>query len=197
MHEVIKPLMGQIVQWIIDGQVAANKIVHVGIPQARAIVRNKAGKKTEFGLAYLISRLGGGYLFGERIAANADESADAAQGPSGVSRDLWSGRDAGVGGLRPGWRLHGDPPAARARGVKEVGMQPKGKRPWSVAEAVREQIRSERGQTEGIIGTLKSDTIQVQQAQGTSLADAGDGGAEVYPLVQSEQVYAGLVRVNR
>ena len=31
---------------------------------ARAIVRNKAGKKTEFGLAYLISRLGGGYVFG-------------------------------------------------------------------------------------------------------------------------------------
>lgn len=56
MHEVIKSLMGQIVQWISTGKVAANKIVHVGIPQARAIVRNKAGKKTEFGLAYLIGR---------------------------------------------------------------------------------------------------------------------------------------------
>jgi hypothetical protein len=73
MHEVIKPLMGQIVHWLTTGKVAANKIVHVGIPQARAIVRNKVGKKTEFGLAYLISRLGGGYVFGERIAANADE----------------------------------------------------------------------------------------------------------------------------
>jgi hypothetical protein len=73
MHEVIKPLMGQIVHWISTGKVAANKIVHVGIPQARAIVRNKAGKKTEFGLAYLISRLGGGYLFGTLIAANVDE----------------------------------------------------------------------------------------------------------------------------
>jgi hypothetical protein len=73
MHDVIKVLMGQIVHWMSSGKVAANKIVHVGIPQARAIVRNKAGKKTEFGLAYLISRLGGGYVFGERIAANADE----------------------------------------------------------------------------------------------------------------------------
>src|SRR5918993_5350896 len=73
MHEVIKPLMGQIVHGLTTGKVAANKIVHVGIPQARAIVRNKSGKKTEFGLAYLISRLGGGYLFGERITANADE----------------------------------------------------------------------------------------------------------------------------
>ena len=73
MHDVIQVLMGQIVHWVSTGKVAAHKIVHVGIPQARAIVRNKAGKKTEFGLAYLISRLGGGYVFGERIEANADE----------------------------------------------------------------------------------------------------------------------------
>jgi hypothetical protein len=73
MPEVIKPLMGQIVPWLSTGKVAANKIVHVGLPQARAIVRNQSGKKTEFGLAYLSSRLGGGYLFGERIEANADE----------------------------------------------------------------------------------------------------------------------------
>jgi hypothetical protein len=37
-------LMGQIVHWVSTGKVAANKIVHVGIPQARAIVRHKAGK---------------------------------------------------------------------------------------------------------------------------------------------------------
>jgi hypothetical protein len=39
-----------------------------------------------------------------------------------------------------------------------VGVQPKGQRPWRVAEAVREVVRSERGKTEGIIGTLKSNT---------------------------------------
>jgi hypothetical protein len=33
MHGVIKVLMGQIVHWVTTGQVAANKIVHVGIPQ--------------------------------------------------------------------------------------------------------------------------------------------------------------------
>jgi hypothetical protein len=64
MHEIIQVLMGQIVPWVSTGKVAADKIVHVGIPQARAIVRNKAGKKTEFGLAYLISRLGGGMCWG-------------------------------------------------------------------------------------------------------------------------------------
>jgi hypothetical protein len=156
MHEVIKPLMGQIVQWISTGKVAANKIVHVGIPQARAIVRNKAGKQTEFGLAYLISRLGGGYLLGERIVANADERQMPLKALAGY-RAIF-GQEA-----TPELVVYdrgGDSTPTRQRlaleGVKEVGIQPKGKRPWAVAEAVREQIRSERGRTEGSIGTLKN-----------------------------------------
>src|SRR6266702_2138521 len=42
-------------------------------------------------------------------------------------------------------------------GVNAIGIQPKGHGAWHVAEAVRETIRSERGKTEGIIGTLKTD----------------------------------------
>src|SRR5262245_34195550 len=45
-------------------------------------------------------------------------------------------------------------------GVQQVGVQPKGQQPWRVAEAVREVVRSERGKTEGIIGTLKNDTYK-------------------------------------
>jgi hypothetical protein len=160
LHEVIKPLMRQIVQWLSTGKVAAHKIVHVGIPQARAIVRNKVGKKTEFGLAYLISRLGGGYLFGTLIAANADER----QMPL---KALWGYRALFGQEATPELVVYdrgGDSTATRQRlalaGVKEVGIQPKGKRPWSVAEEVREQIRSERGRTEGSIGTLKSNRYQ-------------------------------------
>ena len=156
MHEVIKPLMGQIVHWLTTGKVAANKIVHVGIPQARAIVRNKAGKKTEFGLAYLISRLGGGYVFGERIEANADERQMPLKALAGYRKIF--GLEATpelVVYDRGGDSTPTCQKLARA-GVKDIGIQPKGKRPWSVAEAVRDQIRSERGQTEGVIGTLKS-----------------------------------------
>jgi hypothetical protein len=156
MHEVIKPLMGQMVHWLTTGKVAANKIVHVGIPQARAIVRNKSGKKTEFGLAYLISRLGGGDLFGERITANADERQMPLKALAGY-RAIFGPK------ATPELMVYdrgGDSTPTRQRlaseGVKDVGIQPKGKRSWSVAEAVREQIRSERGRTEGCIGTLKS-----------------------------------------
>jgi hypothetical protein len=156
MHDVIQVLMGQIVYWMTTGQVAANKIIHVGIPQARAIVRNKAGKKTEFGLAYLISRLGGGYVFGERIEANADERQMPLRALAGY-RSIF-GQDA-----TPELMVYdrgGDSARTRERlaseQVKYVGIQPKGQRPWSVVGVVREQVRSERGQTEGVIGTLKS-----------------------------------------
>jgi hypothetical protein len=156
MHEVIKPLMGQIVHWLTTGKVAAHKIVPVGIPQARAIVRHKAGKKTEFGLAYLLSRLGGGYVFGERIAANADERQMPLKALAGY-RAIFAPE------ATPELVVYdrgGDSTPTRQRlaleGVRDVGIQPKGKRRWSVAEAVRDQIRCERGQTEGVIGTLKS-----------------------------------------
>jgi hypothetical protein len=160
MHQVIKPLMGQIVHWVTTGNVAANKIVHVGIPQARAIVRNKAGKKTEFGLAYLISRLGGGYLFGKRITANADERQMPLKALAGYRAIFGQQATPELVVYDRG----GDSTPTRQRlaleGVRDVGIQPKGKRPWSVAEAVREQIRSERGRTEGVIGTLKSNRYQ-------------------------------------
>jgi len=42
-------------------------------------------------------------------------------------------------------------------GVQAIGIQPKGHGAWHVAEAVRETVRSERGKTEGIMGTLKTD----------------------------------------
>jgi hypothetical protein len=74
MHEVAKRLIPQIVQWITTGVVAKGKIVHAGVTQARAIVRNKAGKKVECGLPYLLSRLGGGYVFGTLIRGIGDES---------------------------------------------------------------------------------------------------------------------------
>lgn len=48
--------------------------------------------------------------------------------------------------------------ALAREGVKQLGIQPKGQRAWHVAEDARQTVRSERGKTEGIIGTLKTDT---------------------------------------
>ena len=160
MHEVIKPLSAQIVHWITTGKVAKDKIVHVGIPQARAIVRDKAGKQVEFGLAYLISRLGGGYLFGELIAANADERQMPLKALAGYRAIFGQQATPELVVYDRGGDCTSTCQQLAVEGVKDVGIQPKGQRPWLVAEAVRDQVRTERGQTEGVIGTLKSNRYQ-------------------------------------
>jgi hypothetical protein len=157
MHEVAKRLIPQIVQWITTGVVAQGKILHAGLPQARAIVRNKAGKKVEFGIPYLLSRLGGGSIFGTLIRGIVDESKMPLQALAG-SRAIFGAHTtpALVVYDRGGYAT----PTLRAltnEGVKQLGIQPQGQRAWHVAEDVRQTVRSERGKTEGILGTLKTD----------------------------------------
>jgi hypothetical protein len=157
MHEVAQRLIPQIVQWITPGGVAQGKILHAGLPQARALVRNKAGKKVEFGLPYLLSRLGGGYIFGTLIGGGVDESKMPLQALAGYRAIFGAPATPTLVVYDRGGYAMGTLRALTTEGVKECGIQPKGQGAWHVAEAVRETVRSERGRTEGIIGTLKTD----------------------------------------
>jgi hypothetical protein len=157
MHEVAQRLIPQIVQWITTGVVAQGKILHAGLPQARALVRNKAGKKVEFGLPYLLSRLGGGYIFGTLIGGGVDESKMPLQALAGYRAIFGAQATPTLVVYDRGGYAMGTLRALTTEGVKEGGIQPKGQGAWHVAEAVRETVRSERGRTEGIIGTLKTD----------------------------------------
>jgi hypothetical protein len=157
MSEVARELLPQIVHWLTTGKVAKGKILHAGLTQAVSVVRNKAGKRVEFGLPYLISRLGGGYLFGTLLSRAPDEAKMPLEALSAY-RDRF-GAQATPGLMvydRGGYAKTTLDELAR-QGVKQIGVQPKGKGSWRVAEEVRDTIRSERGKTEGVIGTLKSD----------------------------------------
>jgi hypothetical protein len=158
MHEVAKRLIPQIVQWITTGVVAKGKIVHAGVTQARALVRHKAGREVEFGLPYLLSRLGGGYLFGTLIHGVVDESKMPLQALAGYRAIFGAQATPALVVYDRGGYATATVRALAKEGVKEIGIQPKGQRAWHVAEAVRETVRSERGKTEGIIGTLKTNT---------------------------------------
>ena len=157
MHEVAKRLIPQIVQWITTEVVAKGKIVHAGVTQARAIVRNKAGKKVEFGLPYLLSRLGGGYVFGTLIRGGVDESKMPLQALAGYRAIFGAQATPALVVYDRGGSTAATVRALAKEGGKEIGIQPKGHGAWHVADAVRETVRSERGKTEGIIGTLKTD----------------------------------------
>ena len=157
MHEVAKGLIPQIVQWITTGVVAKGKILHAGVTQARALVRHKGGKEVEFGLPYLLSRLGGGYLFGTMIRNGVDESKMPLQALAGYRAIFGAHATPALVVYDRGGYATPTLQALTDEGVKQIGIQPKGRGAWHVAEAVRETVRSERGKTEGIIGTLKSD----------------------------------------
>ena len=139
------------------GVVAKGKIVHAGVTQARAIVRHKAGKEVEFGLPYLLSRLGGGYVFGTMIRGVVDESKMPLQALAGYRAIFGAHATPTLMVYDRGGYATATLRALAHEGVKEIGIQPKGQGAWRVAEAVRETVRSERGKTEGIIGTLKTD----------------------------------------
>lgn len=157
MHEVAKRLIPQIVQWITTGVVAKGKIVHAGVTQARALVRHKVGKAVEFGLPYLLSRLGGGYIFGTMLRGGVDESKMPLQALAGYRVIFGAQATPRLMVYDRGGYATATLRALAHEGVKERGIQPKGRGTWCVAEAVRETVRSERGKTEGIIGTLKTD----------------------------------------
>src|SRR6267378_8686934 len=116
---------------------------------------------------------------------------NALAGAGGVPRDLWCAGHARVGGLRPGRLCYGNRQGARQRGGQadwHPAQSPRGVarcrgRPRDGPERARQDRRDHWHPEDRQIG--------VQQAQGTSVADAGDGRSPVSPLRQSAQTDAG------
>lgn len=156
MGEVAVMLLPQIEQWMKTGEVAKGKIIHAGLREARAIVKRYGGKKVRFGFKWLIHRLKGGYLFGHRVEATADER----QMPLESLKDY---REVFGQEQTPEMSVYdrgGSTPKTiqklREAGVSKVGIPPRGKAAWPVEAEDQMKVKSERGKTEGSIGTLKS-----------------------------------------
>jgi hypothetical protein len=156
MVEVSAGLLPQILQWLQTGVVATGKILHAGITGARAIVKNKAGKRVEFGLKWLINRIEGGYVFGREVEARADERGM----PIEAMKDYKKVFGKQAAPKMSVYDRGGSTPKTIAelnkQGVEEVGIVPRGKAKWCVAGEDQTEVRSQRGKTEGVIGTLKS-----------------------------------------
>lgn len=65
-------MLEQIWKWMRTGFHPKGKLLSLWHTEARAITRSKAGKATEFGRRWIISRLTGGYLIGNPCAIGAD-----------------------------------------------------------------------------------------------------------------------------
>lgn len=160
LGEFTQELIPQIRSWLATGVVATEKLLHCGITQARAIVKNKVGKKTEFGLKWLINRIGGGYVFGKVVEARADEKKMPIEaleqyqevfGEEAIPQMIVY--DRGGSAKKTIEKL-------KQRGVEKVAIQPTGKAEWSIVEADQTEAISQRGKTEGVIGSLKSERYE-------------------------------------
>lgn len=156
MQQVGSKLLPQIRYWLKSSKVAKGKLLHAGIRQAKAIVRNKVGKKVEFGLPYLINQIGGGFVFGEMLSSSPSE----AQMPIlslEMYREIFGKQakpqmivyDRGGGAKETLRKL-------KKEKIEKIGVMPRGRGRWRVTGEDRKTVMSERGKMEGSIGTLKS-----------------------------------------
>lgn len=156
VNEVMKKLLPQIRHFLTTGFVAAQKIIHLQIPEIYAITRGKAGKSVEFGLKWGISRIGGGFVAGF-LMGDGEHRSDSAFCLESIRRHkAMYGEAPKVFGFDRGGDSVGNVKKALKLGVKYPGIAPKGKRAWSVGEKMREKIVRARAQVEGSIGTIKS-----------------------------------------
>jgi Transposase domain (DUF772) len=155
LHETMTKLLPQIRYWIKTGFVAANKIISVHIPELYSIVRGKAGKKVEFGLQWGIARLGGGFLIA-RLASDRRELADARYAVTAVDDHiaLFGKPPEGYAYDRAGYSEE-NVRLLRTKGVKHVGLAPRGRARWAVHGAMKQKLIKQRAQVEGGIGTVK------------------------------------------
>jgi hypothetical protein len=73
--DLYKLIQDQTIQWIKTGNHPANKLISLWNLEARAITRNKAAKKVEFGRRWIVTRLLGGYVIGspcQKLGGDAD-----------------------------------------------------------------------------------------------------------------------------
>ncbi|MEK7731803.1 MAG: transposase [Planctomycetota bacterium] len=156
LHGTMSKLLPQIRYWLRTGKVAAGKVINIHIPELYSIVRGKAGKAVEFGLKWGFARLRGGFILAT-VARGKGDMPDSRFALQAVDQHI---------------ALFGKPPKSyaydrggysrenikklKAKGVKEVGLAPRGRAKWAVANKVKEKLVNERAQVEGSIGTVKS-----------------------------------------
>jgi hypothetical protein len=87
--------------------------------------------------------------------------------------------------------------ALAPEGITQIGLQPTGPRAWHVAEDVPPTVRSERGKTEGIMGTLQPDTYGCNKPKARLWHTLEMAGPRSLLSCNLNKLRRDLVRVNR
>lgn len=197
LHGTMTKLLPQIRYWLRTGRVASGKIINIHIPELYSIVRGKAGKAVEFGLKWGMARLRGGFILATLAKGRAD-LADPEFAIAAVDQHI---------------ALFGKPPKAyaydrggysrenikllKAKGVKEVGLAPRGKAKWAVGKAAKETLVNERAQVEGSIGTIKSAKYGFNRPTARSVEMMGVCGQRAVLGLNLNKLVRGIAQRNK
>jgi len=155
LHTTMGKLLPQISHWVKTGRVASGKIISLYIPELYSIVRGKVGKTVEFGLTWGIRRLRGGFVLAT-VSKSKTELHDTRFAVRAVDEHiaLFGEPPKEYGYDRGGWSEENVTELQR-KGVKEVGLAPRGSAGWTVSDTTKRRLARERAQIEGCIGTAK------------------------------------------
>ncbi len=188
---VAHTLLPQIQHWLATGKVATEKIIHAGLTAARAIPKGKG--RVKFGMKWLIHRLRGGYLFGGRVAARADENQMPQEALQAYRQVFGAKATPQMAIYDRGASLAVAAPKLQAEGVRKVGIPPRGPGAWLVGEKDQKVVKSERGKTEGSIGRLKSRKYSFSHRQERSLETQDAAGQRAIVSVNLNTLLRDLV----
>ena len=176
LHKTMGTLLPQIRHWLKTGHVATGKIISLHIPELYSIVRGKVGKTVEFGLSWGIRRLRGGFLLAT-LATSKTKLVDTDFAVSAVDEHIaLFGKPPQMYGYdRGGWSA-ANVAALKKKGVKAVGLAPRGQSEWPVRGAIKEKLIRERAQIEGGIGTIKCPKYGFNRPAARSVAMMGACG---------------------
>ena len=155
LHETMERLLPQIRHWLKTGHVAAGKVISLYVPELYSIVRGKVGKTVEFGLTWGIRRIRGGFLLAT-VAGSKGDLHDSSYAVGAVDEHiaLFGKPPNEYGYDRGGWSENNVAELKR-KGVKQVGLAPRGTAAWPVNDPTRKRLVRERAQVEAGIGTIK------------------------------------------
>jgi transposase, IS5 family len=156
LSETMDTLLPQMLHFFETGFVAPKKIIHLQMRDLYSIVRGKAGKKVEFGLKWGINRIGTGFIHGF-LMNGGEHRSDKKFCLEGVDQHIAIyGVAPKIYGYDRGGYSRANINKLKKRGVKHVGVAPRGSDDWAVSKTMQEKIKRERAQVEGSIGTIKS-----------------------------------------
>ena len=193
LHEMMSALLPQIAYWHRTGFVAANKIISIHMPELYSIVRGKVGKAVEFGLNWGVTRLRGGFLLAT-LAKDRRELVDVRFAVRAVDDciELFGKAPRAYAYDRAGHSAQ-NIATLKSRGVKEVGLAPRGSTAWSVSAKVRDELVRERAMVEGGIGTIKCRRYGFNKPRARSARMMGYHGQRAVLGFNMNKLVRGLV----